>query len=251
MPKLSVCIDAVFSADPLKGLERLPALGYGAFEFWGWWNREQKALRDAKERLGLEVSTFCTRMVSLAEPEKRREYVEGLRESLEVAGRLGCRRLITQTGQDTGRPREEQHRSLAEGLRACAPLLEESGVTLLVEPLNLIDHPGYYLVHAQEAFDLVDEVGSPCVKVLYDIYHQQISEGDILRNIEPNIAKIGHFHAAGNPGRHELATGELHYGNIFKELDRMGYSGYVGLEYYPAAPAEEGLAQALALAGGR
>ena len=92
-----------------------------------------------------------------------------------------------------------------------------------------------------EAFEIIEEVGSDRVKVLFDIYHQQITEGDLIRNIRENISRIGHFHAAGCPGRHELDTGELNYPNIFHAIREAGYTGYVGLEYFPEKPVLEGL----------
>ena len=105
---------------------------------------------------------------------------------------------------------------------------------LVFEPLNvLVDHPGYYLTQSSEAFDITMAVSSPHVKVLFDIYHQQITEGDVISSITANIEKIGHFHAAGVPGRHELSTSELNYVEIFKAIDATSYSGAVGFEYYP------------------
>src|SRR4029077_17233792 len=112
--------------------------------------------------------------------------------------------------------------------------------TVVLEPLNvLVDHAGYYLVTTAEGLEIVDEVASPNVKLLFDIYHQQISEGNVIRNLTENLAKIGHVHAADNPGRHEPGTGELNYAVIFRALDAAGYDGHVGLEYRPSTdPAE-------------
>ena len=121
-------------------------------------------------------------------------------------------------------------------------MLEENGITLVLEPLNTaVDHAGYYLSSSKEAFLLAKEAGSENVKILFDIYHQQITEGDVIRSIRENISLIGHFHAAGNPGRHEIDTGELNYPNIFRVIQETGYTGYMGLEYFPVKPALEGL----------
>jgi hydroxypyruvate isomerase len=97
----------------------------------------------------------------------------------------------------------------------------------------LVDHAGYFLIRSDEAFGIVDEVASPNVKVIFDIYHQQISEGHLIKNIVANIDKIGHFHAAGNPGRNELQKGEINYPEIFKAISETSFEGYVGLEYWP------------------
>lgn len=108
---------------------------------------------------------------------------------------------------------------------------------LVIEPLNtLVDHKGYYLDRSKEGFQIVNEVDSPFVKVLYDIYHMQIMEGNIISTINQNIDKIGYFHAAGVPGRHELYIGELFYFNIFKAIKSTDFKGYVALEYFPIAP---------------
>jgi hypothetical protein len=130
-----------------------------------------------------------------------------------------------------------------------APLVEAVGITVVVEPLNvLVDHPGYYLTTSAEGFEILDEVGSQAVKLLFDIYHQQITEGNLLANIVPHIKQIGHFHVADVPGRHEPGTGEINYANVFHAIDKAGYEGFVGLEYWPTVPAADTLRTVRALA---
>ncbi|AZN43451.1 glyoxylate-induced protein [Paenibacillus albus] len=224
-------------------MDEIREIGYDTIEFWSWWDRDvEKIARTARE-LGLGIASVCTKMESLVDASKRDAFVAGLRESIAVAGQLGCKVLIAQAGAELASvPREEQQRSMIEGLKIAAPLLEEAGVTLVLEPLNtLVDHKGYYLYSSEEAFHIIREVGSPNVKLVFDIYHQQIMEGNVLANIIPNLELIGHFHAAGNPGRHELSTGELHYDRIFEAIDAAGYEGYMGLEYFPVAAPAEGL----------
>ena len=107
-------------------------------------------------------------------------------------------------------------------------------MTAMLEPLNTaVDHSGQFLTRAEDAFNIVKQVDSPYVKVLYDIYHQQITEGNLLATITEHIADIAHFHGAGVPGRHELDCGELSYVSICREIDKLGYDGYLGLEYFP------------------
>lgn len=242
--RLSVCIDAVFNGwDFIEGMEAVKKAGLNAFEFWAWWNKDIDAIIKAKERLGLETAAFCTRFVSLVDPEKREEYKKGLEETLEVAKLLDCKTIITQVGNEIpGVPREDQRLSLVQGLKECAPMLEKAGVTLVFEPLNTtVNHKGYYLWSSDEAFGIVDAVGSDKVKVLYDIYHQQIMEGNLISRITANINKIGHFHAAGNPGRHELSNGEINYPQVFEAIKQVPYLGYVGLEYFPLEDPIKGL----------
>jgi len=129
-------------------------------------------------------------------------------------------------------------------LRAIGQVAADRGLTLVVEPLNtLVNHHGYWLTRMAEAADIVQEVDSPAVKILMDIYHQQVQEGHIIDNLTAYCAHIGHVHVAGVPGRHELVGGELDYRSIFRALDATGYGGYVGLEYTPLLPEAESLAQ--------
>ena len=240
----SVCIDAVLGESSIENaVATVASTGLTAIEFWGWWDKDLSLLESAVQRHGLAISACCTKFISLVDPALRLEYLSGLRASIEAAKRLNCKTLISQVGDFLhGVPRDEQHECLVGGLKAAAEMLAGSGVTLVIEPLNeLVDHAGYYLIRSDEAFEIIDEVGSEDVKVVFDIYHQQISEGNVIANITDNISKIGHFHAAGNPGRHELTVGELHYPSIFDAIKSTPYQGYVGLEYWPVKDPAEGL----------
>lgn len=234
--KPSVCIDAVLGErSPADAISLVRESGIDAFEFWGWWDKDLDEIESARDAAGLQVSACCTKFISLVDPATRDAYLQGLEESIAAAKRLNCPTLISQVGDfRSGVSRDEQHACLVDGLREAAPLLEAAAITLVIEPLNeLIDHAGYYLVRSDEAFQIIDEVGSPRVKVVFDIYHQQISEGQLIQNITGNIDKIAHFHAAGNPGRNELTRGELNYRSIFAAIGETDYEGYVGLEYWP------------------
>lgn len=234
--KPSVCIDAVFEGKPFnEACAAVKRAGISAIEFWGWWDRDLQELQLAQKSNDLQISACCTKFISLVDPDLRSAYLKGLLESIEAAKKLGTKTLISQVGDfRESVPREEQRQSLIDGLKEAAPLLETANITLVVEPLNeLVDHKGYFLIRSDEAFEIVDEVASPNVKVIFDIYHQQISEGHLIKNIVSNIDKIGHFHAAGNPGRHELQNGEINYRAVFKAIQETGFEGYVGLEYWP------------------
>jgi hydroxypyruvate isomerase len=242
--KLSVCIDALFRGKSLEeSMREVKAAGVDTIEFWGWWNKDLACLLKLKEEFGINISAICTKFVSLTDSTKRQEYLDGLQESIVAAKALGCRALITQVGSELSDvARDKQHESIVQGLNACVSLLEEADITLLIEPLNvLVDHKGYFLYSSEEAFRIIEEVGSTKVKVLFDIYHQQISEGNLIQRITKNIDKIGHFHAAGNPGRHELTTGEINYAEIIKAIKSTNYSGFLGLEYFPTKDTAEGI----------
>ncbi|MFT5196014.1 MAG: hydroxypyruvate isomerase [Cellvibrionaceae bacterium] len=240
---ISVCIDAVYRGKAsVEAMKDVYSAGVRAFEFWGWWEKDLEAIRKAKEELGMTAVALCTRFISLVDASKRSDYLQGLKETIVVAQSLGCKTIISQVGDDLGISRAEQQQSLIDGLKACVSLLEQANMQLVFEPLNvLVDHPGYYLTRSDEAFEIAEAVGSSHVKVLFDIYHQQITEGNVIRNIVENIDKIGHFHAAGNPGRHELTMGELNYFEIFRAIKEIGYTGYVGFEYYPTAEPVAGI----------
>lgn len=252
MFQLSACIEMIFRNLPFpERIQKVAECGLPACEFWGWGNKDLDAIVRAKEAAGIAIAAMvCDTRGPLVADGSAAPFVEGLKASCEVAQRLGTRVLIVTTGQEIpGKPRSEQHANLVSALRAGAPIAEDAGITLVLEPLNvLVNHKGYYLSTSAEGFEIVREVGSPHVKLLFDIYHQQITEGNLINNITANIALIGHFHAADHPGRHELGTGEIHYGNVFRAIAKTGYSGYVGLEYAPLADPAETLRQALALA---
>ena len=136
----------------------------------------------------------------------------------------------------------ETHSIRAEGLRRVAGHAEARGVTLCVELLNSrVDHPGYQGDRTSFVVDVVRQVGSPRVKVLYDVYHMQIMEGDLAPTIEAQLDHIWHIQLADNPGRHEPGSGEINYPFLFGFLDRIGYDGWIGAEYKPAATTAEGL----------
>lgn len=243
----SVCIDAVLEGVAVSDAAALvKSCGIDAFEFWGWWDKDVAAVGSARDIHDLTISACCTKFISLVDPDTRDAYLQGLEESIAAANRLKTRILISQVGDfRPGVDRKQQHQCLVDGLRAAAPMLEAADVTLVIEPLNeLVDHAGYYLVRSDEAFAIIDEVGSSNVKVVFDIYHQQISEGQLIQNITSNIEKIAHFHAAGNPGRHELSIGEINYPRVFEAIQKTGYEGYVGLEYWPLEEASVGLKEA-------
>ncbi|MDR2376389.1 MAG: TIM barrel protein [Treponema sp.] len=241
--RFSVCIDALFrDRTQEEALEAVKAAGFDRFEFWGWWNRDLDSLHAKARTLGLSCAALCTRFVSLTDPAQRDAYLAGLNESIQVAKKMEAPILISQVGQDTGARRSFQHASVLAGLKAAVPLLEERGITLAIEPLNgKVDHIGVFLESSDEGFEIIRQTGSDRVKLLFDIYHQQITEGDIIHRIGANLDSIAHFHTAGVPGRHELDQGELNYPAIFTALDSWGYRGFVGLEYFPSQDVMAGL----------
>jgi len=238
-PRLSACVEAVFNKGPFEQrIDEVKKVGLTAFEFWSWSGKDKdiEAIAKKKDELGLEVAAFsCNTGGALVAAGSKDKFVPALKESLAIAKKLACKRMIVTVGQEIqGTPREEQHKNIVEALKAGAPVAEEAGITLCLEPLNiLVNHKGYYLSTSLEGFQIIDEVGSPNVRLLFDIYHQQITEGNVINNITHNLQKIGHFHVADVPGRHEPGTGEINYFNVFKAIAKTDYSAFVGLEMWP------------------
>jgi hydroxypyruvate isomerase len=250
--RLSVCIDMILTEIPFTDrMAHVKQLGYPAFEFWDWKKKDLDAIQRKKDELGLEIATMMgSGWKQLFTEESRRGFVAEIRDSLATAGRLGVKTLIVTTGMvDRTMPRADQHAAYVAALKAAAPFAEQAGVTLALEPLNTkVDHPGYYLDSAREGFEILDEVGSPRVMMLFDIYHHQIMEGNIIPDITKYISKIAHFHVADVPGRHEPGTGEINYANVFKAIAVLGYQGFVGLEFKPSRNADDVLREVSKLA---
>ena len=249
--RLCVAIPCFFKdVDFCDAIKKVAELGYDAVETYKWKELDLDEVKRTLDETGVELLSICTTEFRLTDPEYRDAWVAGIKESCEAAKRLGVKKLITQVGKDTGAPRAAQHASIVAGLKAGAPILEEYGVTVMIEPLNTyVNHPGYYLWSAVEAFEIVREVNSPNVKVIFDIYHQQVMEGNIIPNIINNLDLIAHLHGAGHPGRNEMQYGESDYKNIIKAVEDAGYTGALGLEYKPLLDPVESLRKAKEIYG--
>lgn len=252
MVKFSVCIEMIFRDLPfLDRIDAVAEAGYSAFEFWGWRTKDLTGILQRKRKYGLDVSIFGVDPTGhLVDPTVKNEFIKGVKTSVETAHKLECPTLLVTVGNELeGVPRKKQHESIVEGLREASKIAEKAGVTLALEPLNvLVDHKGYYLYSSAEGFEILREVNSSNVKLLYDIYHQQITEGNLIDTVTKNIGSIAHFHVGDVPGRHEPGTGEINYANVFKKIDEAGYRGYVGLEFRPLKDPKEALEKVKKLA---
>lgn len=243
--RFSPCIDALFFQKDIPVYEQISLVkqcGYSQFEFWSWWDKDldmiEKAIADTK----MELTAICTKFISLVDEQARDQYIAGVVDSIAIAKRLGAKMLISQVGDEIGVAREKQYASIVGGLQACEPYLKESGITLVIEPLNhMVDHPGYYLTSSDEAAQIIKEVNSPVIKMLFDVYHQQVSEGHVTKRLQEYLPYIGHIHIADNPGRDRPGTGELNYHFILQQLQELQYDGYIGLEYFPKEDVKESL----------
>ena len=175
-------------------------------------------------------------------PDRVAEFRESVAKAIEYGTALGVPRINCLAGKTPSGVSDETIRdTLVQNLRFAAAALKEVNIKLLIEPINSYDIPGFYLNRTAQALALIDEVGSDNLFVQYDIYHAQRMEGELIATMTQQLARIGHIQLADNPGRHEPGTGEINYERVFAALDRIGYAGWIGCEYKPAASTEAGL----------
>jgi hydroxypyruvate isomerase len=219
-----------------KQIKRISELGVPGYETLGP-HAPFDETRKKADALGLECSCIvgvgAIKPGGMVNPDDHPRLIEDFKKNIDIAKILGCKRLIGLTGNTRSDvSSEEQTKYIIDCLKKLAPIAEQAKVTIVMEALNpLVDHKGYFLTHCDQTMDILKAVNSPNVKMLFDIYHMQISEGNVIRNITTNIDRIGHFHVADNPGRHEPGTGELNYQNIFKAIASTKYDGFVAMEY--------------------
>lgn len=244
--KYSACIEMLFTEYPfVERIYRAQEAGFDAVEFWDWQSKDLNAIEKALTDTGLRVGVFqgdtAGRMTTPADQDL---YLAGVMKSLEPAKRLRVGALFlmsdilkadrTVEKPPVQIPGETKRQASMRVLRALREVAEGENITFVIEPLNTyVDHMGYSLNHSKPAFEMVREVGSPNIKVVYDIYHMQIMEGNIINTIKQNMDAIGYIHVADVPGRNQPGTGELNYTNIVDALREVKYEGIMGFEFAP------------------
>ena len=236
--KISACIDMMFSAldfDDKFGAAK--NCGIDTVEFWKWTNKDIDAVAEKLKNLDMTLSIFNidSRDEQLSYDLSRgilndgraEDFLKALEESIPVYKKLGASAMIVLIGEH----KEYCEENVLKCLMAAKPLVEKENVTLIIEPLNDIDRQGYCMPWAKPVFELLRKVNSKNIKMLYDIYHQNMMGDFSLEDIKENIDIIGHFHVADCPGRHEPGTGNVDYVNIIREINNLDYSGHIGLEY--------------------
>jgi len=251
MPKFSANLTMLFNeVDFTDRFERAARNGFSAVEFMFPYSWPAEMLVEKLQRFSLrqvlhnlpagdwaggERGIACL-------PGRQQEFQDGVGKAIEYAKALDCPNLNCLAGlTPAGIESDEVNRILVENLRFAADNLAKEGITLLVEPLNSKDIPGFHLVNSAAAIKVLDAVDRPNVKLQYDIYHMQRMEGDLVKTMSALIDRIGHIQLADNPGRHEPGTGEINFANVFKAIDSIGYTGWIGCEYIPAGDTEAGL----------
>jgi hydroxypyruvate isomerase len=176
------------------------------------------------------------------QPSRLSEFREGVERAVEYAKAVGCPRLNCLAGvAPAGVARESLRETLIENLRYAAGKLKAAGLTLLTEPANPRTVPGFFLNTSREGIEVIDAAGADNLKLQYDIFHMQIVEGDLAKSIARLLPRIGHMQLADVPDRHEPGTGEINYGFLLPEIDRLGYQGWIGCEYIPKGDTVQGL----------
>ncbi len=222
---------------PLERVAAAADTGFGQAEIWYWPNWDIDRLTKACRRHGVSMSQiggwdFEPR---LSDPEHRSRFRDGIARAVEVALRLGAPRInvngpVLRPGEDPVSVRA----GVGEALAGAIAVVEEAGLTLMVEPMNVrVDHPGYALPTSADVIEVCEAVGSEALGINWDLYHLQVTEGDLTGHFAQGREYVAYVQAADHPGRHEPGTGEIDYRFLFAEVRRLGYTGPIGLECTP------------------
>lgn len=228
--------------DPIAQLNFMADQGFRSFEDNGMRTRDtglqEKMAQTMKER-GMRMGVFVAHTIywnepdlASGDPDKRKAFLEEIHESVDVAKRVGATWMTVVPGhQDLRKSMGYQTAHVAESLKRACEILEPHGLVMVLEPLNFRNHPGMFLSRSDQAYELCKAVGSPSCKILFDIYHQQIQEGNLIPNIEACWDEIAYFQIGDNPGRKEPTTGEINYTNVFRYISGRGFDGILGMEH--------------------
>ncbi|HEX5413346.1 MAG TPA: TIM barrel protein [Terriglobia bacterium] len=237
--KISIMLWTVFRNLPFEQrLEKVSQAGYHAVElvreFEHWTDPDYTRANRKKHQLGITFDTTAGLQHGIGNPEEREAFLKDLSGMLTVCHKLECPRLIVMSGNVVpGMARAAQHQSCIEGLKRAAEIVEGKNITLLVENIDPEENPKYFLTSVAEGFDIIRAVNHPQVRFLYDFYHEQISEGNLIEKMEKNIDLVGVFHIADVPHRHQPGTGEINYNNIYKKMTALKYDRYIAMEFMP------------------
>lgn len=215
--------------------------GFQAVEMF-WTDEDPQRVAEAAAQAGVRVVLFNMNEGDYAagdrgfacDPYRRDEWRQDLDRALVLAKALGCRRINVLSGDvPPGQTREEAHDVMAENLRWAAPRAEATGVTLVVEPLTHLTHPIHLCQRTEDVLHLLDKVGDERIKLQFDTFHAQSSEGNLITTIREHIDRIGHIQVADVPTRAQPGTGEINFTNLLRAIADAGYDGHIGLEYSP------------------
>jgi hydroxypyruvate isomerase len=238
---LSVMLWTIYRDLPFdQRLEKVAEAGYGAVELVGefkkWSEADFAAYNRKKRELKIIFDATSGLDRSLVDPSERDAFLKDLDALLITADKLECPAIILLSGNKVpSLSHEAQHQSCVEALKRASDAAAKRNITVLLENIDPEENPKYFLTSVTEGFEIVGEVNRPNVKFLYDFFHEQISEGNLIEKLEKNIDKVGLVHVADVPGRHEPGTGEINYANIFRKLAALGYKNRAAMEFLPTA----------------
>ncbi len=237
--------------DLMDQLQFMADSGFRAMEDNGMKNRdvsEQEKIASKMANLGMEMGVFVAHTIYWNEPslttgdqERLEQFLKEIRESVEVAKRVNAKWMTVVPGHVSLRmDMGYQTTHVINALRRASEILEPHGLTMVLEPLNFRDHPGLFLNKISQGYEICQAVNSSACKILDDLYHMQIHEGNLIPNIDLAWDEIGYFQVGDNPGRYEPTTGEINYPNVFRHIHQKGYTGIVGMEHGNSIPGKEG-----------
>jgi len=266
MANISVCAECFFADMPFEErVGKIADIGYKHIEFWhpeGTFDGSDIDFGQAKNpdsmnkvaaEKGITYNDFAFGAWdgsiggNVTDSADHDGYFKQIQRMLDFANSIGCKKGIILSGlSQDNLTKDQMNENIRTAFAKAVQMAEQADVTLVIEPLNsLVDHAGYHFDKTDEAVKIIREINSPNLKLLYDVYHMQIMQGNILDFIEKNIDIIGHFHSAGVPGRAELFDTEVNYPVIIKKIDELGYDGCFGLEYFPKLGYTESLKRTL------
>jgi hydroxypyruvate isomerase len=251
MPKFAANLSFLFQEiEFLARFEAAARCGFKAVEYLFPYEYPPATVAQALSRHGLVQALFnmppgdwaAGERGLAALPGREREFRDGVEQAILYAKATGCRTLHAMAGLwPEGRERAEGLSVYVENLRHAADRLAAEGLTLVIEPINTRDIPGYFLNTTSEAAAVLERVGRANLQIQLDLYHVQIMEGDLAQRMRALSGRYAHVQIAGNPGRHEPDIGEIHYPFLFDLFDELGYDGWIGCEYRPRAETTAGL----------
>lgn len=237
--------------DPIAQLNFMADQGFTAFEDNEMRKRPidvQEKMADTLKKRGLEMGVFVAHEIYWKEPnlasgdlDKRIEFLNDIKSSIEVAKRVNAKWMTVVPGHlDLKLRMGHQTANVVESLKQASALLEPHGIVMVLEPLNFRNHPGLFLTDSPQAYEICKAVNSPACKILFDIYHQQIQEGNLIPNMDAAWSEIAYIQIGDNPGRNEPTTGEINYYNVFKWIHEQEFNGVLGMEHGNSRDGKEG-----------
>jgi len=219
------------------GLQSVELIG----EYAAWTDADIARVKKTARSFGLGMDTLLgspdwgSRPVSMVDPAHREAFLADVRNAITYARKLEIPQIILMSGNAIpGRTHEEQYASLLEGAKRAGDLVTGANLTAIVEPLNsLVNHKGFFLTTCTEGLKLIRETDNPHVRLLFDLYHEQVQQGNVIRTLTEAAPHVAVFHVADNPGRNDPGTGEMNYPNIYKAIQKTGFAGYLTMEYLP------------------